>query len=258
MSAQGVSIINVDDLYGKRLLNLTRSRIITYGLNNKSRISACDIHFDIKGTRFIALTPKWNVAINTKLIGRHNVYNILASVSLAFSENLEPDIIKNAIDKFSFVPGRLQRIDCRKDFSVFVDYAHTDDALKNVLMTLRELSPAKIIVVFGCGGNRDRTKRPKMGQAASELSDFAIITSDNPRDEEPQDIIKDISRGIRKKNYKIISDRETAILDSLKMAKPGDIVLIAGKGHENYQIFKNKRIHFDDREIVKKCLKSLS
>lgn len=257
LAADAVSIINIDDLYARRLLRLVPSRIITYGLDNHAQIAARNIKFDINGTSFITTTPKGDLDIHTHLIGRYNIYNILASVSLGLAVDLEPGIIKSAINKFKFVPGRLERVDFGGDFLVFVDYAHTDDALKNVLLTLRELAKKRIIVVFGCGGNRDKTKRPKMGKIVSELADFAIITSDNPRDEEPEEIIKDITRGIRRKNYKIIPDRKSAIFDALKMGRFGDIILIAGKGHENYQIFKDRTIHFDDREIVRQCLKSM-
>jgi UDP-N-acetylmuramoyl-L-alanyl-D-glutamate--2,6-diaminopimelate ligase len=138
-----------------------------------------------------------------------------------------------------------------------VDYAHTDYALKNVLFALKELAQARIIVVFGCGGNRDKTKRPKMGEVASTLADFAIVTSDNPRNEEPEEIIKDIVRGIKRKNYQIIPERKAAIFAALEMARAKDIVLIAGKGHENYQVFKDRTIHFDDRETVRACLSSM-
>lgn len=256
MIPKAVSIINIDDSHSKRLIGLTRSKIITYGLNNNAQISARDIRFDIKGAKFIASTPKGDLDIDSRLIGRHNVYNILACIAFGFAEHLELDIIKKAIDGFKPVPGRLERIDCGQDFSVFIDYAHTDDALKNVLTSLKEFSVGKITIVFGCGGNRDKTKRAKMGKVASQLADFVIVTSDNPRDEKPEEIIKDITQGIMTENYKVIPDRKAAIFESLSMAGRGDIILIAGKGHELYQIFKDKAVHFDDREIVRQCLKS--
>ena len=258
MPTDAYSIINIDDAYGRRLLDLAKSKIITYGLTKAASVTARDIRFDINATTFTASTPKADLLIKSHLIGRHNVYNMLAALSFASTVDLEPDIIISAIEKFKFVPGRLERVNCGQGFSVFVDYAHSDDALKNVLLTLRELAKKRIIVVFGCGGNRDKAKRPKMGKVACELADFAIVTSDNPRNEEPDDIIKDISRGITRKNYKIIPDRKAAIFQSLKMARPQDIILIAGKGHENYQIFKDRTIHFDDREVVRKCLRSAS
>jgi len=256
MPTDAYSIINIDDTYGRQLLDLTKSKIVTYGLTKAASVTARDIRFDINATTFTALTPQADLLIKSKLIGRHNIYNMLAALSFASTVDLEPDIIIKAIEKFKFVPGRLERIDCGQGFFVFVDYAHTDDALKNVLLTLRGLTKKRIIVVFGCGGNRDKAKRPKMGKVACELADFVIVTSDNPRNEEPNDIIKDIIRGITTKNYKIIPDRKAAIFQSLKMARGQDIVLIAGKGHENCQIFKDRTIHFDDREVVRECLRS--
>ena len=258
MPKNTVSIFNIDDPYARRLLNMTRSRVITYGLGSRAMVSARDIRFSIRSTRFIAKTPKATIEITSPLIGRHNLYNVLAAISLGTAVGLRPDTIKNAIAKFKPVPGRLERVDRGGDFSVFVDYAHTDDALKNVLTTLKELTASRIIVVFGCGGNRDKAKRPKMGRVASELSDFAIITSDNPRNESPRDIIADILSGITTKNFKVIADRRAAILGSIKMARPGDVILIAGKGHETRQIFKNRSIHFDDRETVRQCLELMS
>ena len=190
------------------------------------------------------------------LIGKHNVYNVLAAIAWAKNEGIKMRIIKEAIERFPPVPGRLERVNFNAGFSVFVDYAHTADALKNIIQSLRQISENKIIVVFGCGGDRDKTKRPKMGHIVTELSDYAIITSDNPRSEDPQGIIKDIRRGITKNNYCIIPERYAAIKKSLSLAKPGDIVLVAGKGHENYQVEKDKAIPFDDREVIKECLMS--
>jgi UDP-N-acetylmuramoyl-L-alanyl-D-glutamate--2,6-diaminopimelate ligase len=163
--------------------------------------------------------------------------------------------VRDAVAGFKYVPGRLEGVETGRGFSVFVDYAHTEDALNNILRSLREVSQERIIVVFGCGGDRDKTKRPKMGRVATELADFAVITSDNPRSEEPLDIIRDIEAGIIKDNYCIVPERATAIKKALSLAKNGDIVLIAGKGHENYQVFKNKTVHFDDREAVSACLR---
>jgi UDP-N-acetylmuramyl-tripeptide synthetase len=201
---------------------------------------------------------KKEINFKTQLIGRHNVYNVLASFAWALKEGLDPQVIKSSLEKFDFVPDRLQRINSGRDFSVFVDYAHTEDALTNVIQALREVADKRIIVVFGCGGERDKTKRPKMGYRASELADYVILTNDNPRSEDPRQIIEDIRKGIKKNNYSIIPDRRDAIKKSLSLAKAGDMVLIAGKGHENYQILKDKRIHFDDCEIVQECLESLS
>ncbi len=253
------AVINNDDKYCRRLKELIQGpEIITYAIDNQADITACDIKLDISHTEFTLRAIKKEIGFKVRLLGRHNIYNILASFAWALKEGLDQAVIKSALERFSFIPGRLESINCRRDFSVFVDYAHTEYALTNVIGALRQISSNKIIVVFGCGGERDKTKRPKMGRAASELADYVIITSDNPRSEDPQKIIEDIRKGIRKNNYCIISDRKDAIGRSLSMAGAGDIVLIAGKGHENCQILKDKRIHFDDREAVKECLESVN
>jgi UDP-N-acetylmuramoyl-L-alanyl-D-glutamate--2,6-diaminopimelate ligase len=254
------AIINNDDEYGRRIAKLTAAKIITYGIDSAADIIAKDIKFDISHTEFLLnaafIGEDKKEKFSTKLIGRHNVYNILSAVTWALREGLDLSLVKYAIEKFDLVPGRLERIYFAGDFSVFVDYAHTEDALQNVIRTLRELSSSKIIVVFGCGGDRDKTKRPKMGYVVSELADFAVITNDNPRSEDPQEIIEEIKKGIKKDNYCVVPDRKEAIKKGLSLAKSGDIVLIAGKGHENYQILKDARIHFDDREVVREVLKN--
>ena len=253
------AVINNDDKCCRRLKELIQGpEIITYAIDNEADITACDIKLDISHTEFILRAIKREIGFKVRLLGRHNIYNILASFAWAFKEGLDETLVKSALERFSFIPGRLERINCRRDFSVFVDYAHTEDALTNAIGALRQIYSKKIIVVFGCGGERDKTKRPKMGRAASELADYVIITSDNPRSEDPQKIIEDIRKGIRKNNYCIIANRKDAIRKSLSMALAGDIVLIAGKGHETYQILKDKTIHFDDREAVKECLKSVN
>jgi len=237
---------------------LTKAKIITYGIDGPANIQAKDIRFDIAQTEFTLKTTKGQANFKTRLIGWHNVYNILASIALALSEGLDLEVIKSAIERFNFVPGRLERINANGDFSVFVDYAHTEDALSNVIKTLRQLSQKRIIVVFGCGGERDTLKRPKMGYVVSELADYAIITSDNPRSEDPNAIISDIKRGIKKDNYCVIPERLEAIRKSLSLAKSGDIILVAGKGHENYQLLKDEVVHFDDGEVIEECLKSMN
>ena len=258
MPKDSVSIINNDSPYAKDIISLTGSRVLTYGLTEDCDVYASGIDFGASGTSFTAHTPLGKLNISSALIGRYNVYNILASIALAVSEGLKTDQISTAIRGFKLVPGRLERIDGAQDFSVFVDYAHTDDALRSVITALRELTQKKIIVVFGCGGDRDKAKRPKMGKVVSELADFAIVTSDNPRGEEPARIIKDILKGIGKDNYKIVEERGAAIKEALSMARSGDIILIAGKGHETYQIAKGKRMPFDDREVVRQCLTSMN
>lgn len=257
IKSNSAAIINNDDKYGTRLKKLTKARIVTYGIDSKSEVSAKDIRFAVSNTSFLLVCPKGEILLNSPLIGRHNVYNVLAAAGWALQEGIGLPQIKSSIERFSCVPGRLERIETKRDFSVFVDYAHTQDALKNVISSLRRLSNARIITVFGCGGERDKTKRPKMGKVVTDLADYAVITSDNPRSENPLDIIEDIKRGIKKTNYRIIKERRGAIKEALALAKSGDIVLIAGKGHENYQISKGKTLHFDDREVIRECLSSM-
>jgi UDP-N-acetylmuramoyl-L-alanyl-D-glutamate--2,6-diaminopimelate ligase len=250
------AVINNDDRYGARLKKRTEAIPVTYGINRESCVMAKDIKFDCRGTRFTLSTPEAEIQIVSPLIGLHNVYNVLGACAWANKQGIALKVIKSAIGKFATVPGRLERIDSDAHFSIFVDYAHTEDALKNIINALRKLCKRRLVVVFGCGGERDKTKRPKMGRVVSELADYAVITSDNPRSEDPQAIIGDIRKGIRKRNYCVIPSRLEAIRKSLSIAKEGDTVLVAGKGHEDYQILKDKIIHFDDREVIRQCLNS--
>jgi UDP-N-acetylmuramoyl-L-alanyl-D-glutamate--2,6-diaminopimelate ligase len=251
------AVINKDDAYGRRLINLTKAKKITYAIESVADIMAQEIKLDISHTDFTLVVQGSRIKYRTALIGRHNVYNILAAVSWGISAGIEAAVLKFAIEKFSLVPGRLERIYPSGGFAVFIDYAHTEDALKNVIMALREVSAGRIIVVFGCGGERDKTKRPKMGGVVSELADYALVTSDNPRSEDPLIIIKEIVKGIKSYNYSVILERKEAIREALSLAQPGDTVLVAGKGHEDYQVLKAGKIHFDDREVVKECLSSM-
>lgn len=255
LPASSTAIINNDDRYGRRIKDMTRAKVMTYGINRPSAVMASDIVFRMHKTEFTLLAPKVNIRIKTNLAGRHNIYNILAAVCWGISEKLNIRDIKNAVEKFKNVPGRLERVACKKGFDIFVDYAHTPDALFNVVSALRPLVQGRIIVVFGCGGERDKLKRPKMGMMAAKLADYTVITSDNPRSEDPKQIIKDICSGIKKNNYCVAVDRFEAIRKGLALAKKGDCLLIAGKGHENSQILKNKVLDFCDRKAVLKCLK---
>jgi UDP-N-acetylmuramoyl-L-alanyl-D-glutamate--2,6-diaminopimelate ligase len=248
------AIINNDDPYGKRIRRLTRAKVLTYGIKNKSEIMAKKIKFGMQATEFTLVAPRINIRIKTNLIGRYNIYNILAAVAWGISEKLPPADIKSAIEKFKSVPGRLERINSFKGLGIFVDYAHTPDALFNVISALRPLVKGKIIVVFGCGGERDKLKRPLMGKVVTELADYAIITSDNPRSENPGQIIKEIEQGIRKSNYCLLPARGEAIRKGLSLITKADCLLIAGKGHEDYQILKNKVLKFSDRKVVRECL----
>jgi UDP-N-acetylmuramoyl-L-alanyl-D-glutamate--2,6-diaminopimelate ligase len=251
---EAFAVINADDTYSRRLKSMTAAKVVSYAIDNPADVTAKDIKFDITHTEFTLACLGRDLRLKTSLIGRHNVYNVLACVGWAIKEGLDLKIVRKALENFPCVPGRLQAVETDKGFSVFVDYAHTDDALNNVIRTLRQVSKGRIIVVFGCGGERDKGKRPKMGAVVTDLADYAVITNDNPRSEEPLEIIEEIKKGIKKDNYCVIPDRMEAIKKSLSIASGGDIVLVAGKGHENYQIIKDKKLEFDDRETVKKCL----
>ncbi len=254
LNDQAWAVINKDDSYAERLLVKSRGKVYTYGIDQPADIRAVDIRSTLKGTRMNIVFPEGRISVGTNFIGKHNVYNILASAAASYCEGINLDVIQKGIEELSCVPGRLERIEEAKDFYVFIDYAHTEDGLINVLKALRNVSRNKIILVFGCGGDRDKGKRPKMGKAACELSDYSIVTSDNPRSEDPLDIIKEIVSGFTKSNYEIVVDRKEAIAKALHMAQNNEIVLIAGKGHEDYQILKNKTIPFKEIEIVKECL----
>jgi UDP-N-acetylmuramyl-tripeptide synthetase len=260
LSKEFKGVINVDDENGRFFTNKMEKKYFTYGIKNKADITGENLKFVPEGTEFFLKTPKNKIYLKLKLKGIFNLYNALAASGAAVAENIEIDIIKKGLEKLEYVPGRLEEIK-GENFSVFVDYAHTPDGLYNILLALREISKGKIILVFGCGGDRDRKKRPIMGEIAAKLSDYFIITSDNPRSEDPEKIIKEIEEGVKnvKGNfgYEIEIDRETAIRKALKIAKKNDTVIIAGKGHEDYQIFKDRIIHFDDREVVKKVLKEI-
>jgi len=255
LKPSSVAIINNDDKYGRRIKRLTAAKILTYGIKNPATIVARDINFGIHSTEFTLVAPKIKLRMKTNLVGRHNIYNILAAIAWGISEKLKIKDIKSAIEKFKNVPGRMERVNCNKGFGIFVDYAHTPDALFNVISALRPLIEGRIIVVFGCGGERDKLKRPKMGKVVTELADYAIITSDNPRSEDPARIIKDICAGMVKDNFCLRPQRLDAIRAGLSMARKDDCLLIAGKGHEDYQVLKDKVMHFSDQEVVRKCLK---
>jgi len=250
------AILNIDDAYASRIIKTTKANVITYGIKNPADITAFDIDISIKGTTFKVDTPKGKLDITSPLIGEYNIYNILAAVAFAVYDGISLNYIAGGIRNFKGAPGRLQKIDCGQDFSVFVDYAHTDSAMANVLTALRYLAMGNIIVVFGCGGDRDKKKRPRMGKVTAELADHLVITSDNPRSEDPKKIIDDIVSGLPRdfENYEVALDRKKAIDTALRLARPNDIVLIAGKGHESYQVLRDTVVAFDDRKIVEEIL----
>lgn len=189
------------------------------------------------------------------MLGKHNVYNILAAIAFCLGEKIDPEDVFEGINHLRVIPGRLERIANHRGVHIFVDYAHTADGLRNVLEGLKTVAKARIITVFGCGGDRDHGKRSQMGEAASRYSDISIITTDNSRSEDPAAIAVQVASGFKGAPHTIILDRKEAILFALEQAKPEDIVLVAGKGHENYQIFKDRTVHFDDREVIREVLR---
>jgi len=255
--APGVAVLNIDDPYGARLDALAQ-RTLTYGIAGTADVTAKKFALSFQGLEFTAHTPAGPVAVRSSLVGRINVYNILAAIGTALALDIPVDQIEAGIRNLELVPGRFQRIDEGQPFLVVVDYAHADDAMRNLISTARELNPAgRVITLFGAGGERDRSTRPPMGEAAGSLSDLVILTSDNPRSEDPLRIINDVVVGLQKVNgkYLIEPDRDTALAMAIDEAKPGDIVLLAGKGHENYQILRDRTYEFDDREKAREILR---
>jgi len=250
------AVINVDDPYAGRLQGLSR-RTLTYGLKGAD-ITTKKFSPSFDGLEFTAQTPAGKIEIRSALVGRINVYNILAAVGAAVALEIPVAQIERGIAGLELVPGRFQRIDEGQPFLVVVDYAHTDDALRNLISTARGLAQkGRIITLFGAGGERDRTKRPLMGEAAGSLSDLVVLTSDNPRGEDPLRIINDVVVGLQRAgaSYQVEADRERALEIALDQAHPGDIVLLAGKGHETYQLLGDRTVEFDDREKARAILR---
>ena len=255
--APEVAVINTDDEYGKRLTGLAK-KTVTYGLESDADITTKKFQLTFNGLAFTAQTPNGKLQVTSPLVGRINVYNILAAIGAAQALGFSTEIIEAGIRSLESVSGRFQRIDLGQPFFVVVDYAHTDDALENLIRTARELNPkGRIITLFGCGGGKDRTKRPVMGEVTGRLSDLTILSSDNPRTEDPLKIITDIIVGLQKTSgkYLIELDREKAIGVAMDEARAGDIVLLAGKGHENYQILADRTLEFDDRNVARQALR---
>jgi UDP-N-acetylmuramoyl-L-alanyl-D-glutamate--2,6-diaminopimelate ligase len=253
------SVINRDDEWGKKLAGLgTTSDVLLYGLGSEAMVRARHIHSSLNGLRFDVTFDKLRFEINSRLIGKVNVYNILAACCAGMTFQLPPETIARGIEACAGVPGRFERVDEGQPFAVVVDYSHTEDALRNAISVARTLNAKRVITLFGCGGDRDRAKRPLMGQAAGELSDLVVLTSDNPRSEEPLQIMNDALVGLRRTNTRTIvePDRAVAIRKAIEEAHAGDVVILAGKGHETYQIFRDRTIHFDDREVAREALRS--
>jgi len=268
------AVVNIDDPYGRQIADETVCPVITYGLDHGAQVSACDMRFTVTGITGTLVTPKGEAPFRSRMPGRFNLYNILAAAASGVALDLPLTAISSGIERHKKVPGRLETVENNRGVAIFVDYAHTDDALGNVLRTLREVATGRIITLFGCGGDRDRGKRPLMGDVAGRFSALTIITSDNPRTENPALIMADIRSGIQslgireytvaelsdtfaEKGYVLVESRREAIRLAVRLARTGDIVLLAGKGHEEYQIIGTERFHFDDREEAADALREL-
>ncbi len=265
------AVLNGDDPYGEELARVSCGTVIRYAVERKGDIWPQGYEEGPQGLRFQVTTPRGTLNLNSPLIGRHNLYNLLAAVGAAEALSLSPQAIVAGIAGLKRVPGRLERVPGDGGVHVFVDYAHTPDALQRAVETLQRVRTGRLITVFGCGGDRDRGKRPEMGRVAAAASDLAVITSDNPRTEDPLKIIAEVEEGTRKTarkryeisprsegwkepGYAVIPDRREAIREAIGAARPGDMVLIAGKGHEDYQVLGTQKIHFDDREEAAEAL----
>jgi len=261
--APRVVITNIDDECGAKIAEFSRKRssvVLKYGWQ-RGDFYAEKVQITTRGTRFDLVTPEAKLAVFSPLIGRVNVYNILAAAGAAYGRGCPPEAMAAGIDGLACVPGRFERVDCGQPFTVVVDYAHTDDALRNLTALARELVSAargRVITLFGCGGDRDRKKRPLMGEAAGRGSDFVVLTSDNPRSEDPLAIINDALTGLQKTGtkYVVVPDRRKAIGLAISEARPGDIALLAGKGHEKVQVTREGAAHFDDLEVAREALRS--
>jgi UDP-N-acetylmuramyl-tripeptide synthetase len=257
------AVINMDDAHAEQMADATVARVTGYGIKQPAQLAVEEYKSSLEGISATLNTPKGRFALHSPLVGEYNLYNILAAVGVALDQGLEQEAIRRGIASLKQVPGRFEAVNCRQGFGVIVDYAHTDDALLNLLTVANKLCAGRLITVFGCGGERDADKRPKMGKVAAALSDFSIITSDNPRNEDPMQIIHQVEKGIlgagkNSSDYLVCPDRFWAIQQAINMAKPGDLVVIAGKGHENYQILADKSIPFDDREVARQLLEHIS
>lgn len=251
------SVINADDPHGRKIH--AKGNVLFYGFEPGADLRASDLTMDFSGLRFNIEYRGQKHLLKSGLVGKINAYNIMAACGVALSYGIDWDTIARGIAECPHVPGRFEAVDEGQPFLVVVDYAHTDDALRNVIAVARELRPKRVITLFGCGGDRDRSKRPLMAMAAGEASDFVVLTSDNPRSEDPIAIMNDALVGLRRFDtpHIIEPDRAKAIRAALQEARPGDLVILAGKGHEPYQILKDRVIHFDDRETARTILREL-
>jgi len=257
------AVTNIDDPIGREIANEFFGDLLTIGIEQNADVMAENHKLSKTGSCFTLKTPSGSCEIQTHLLGRHNIYNLISAAAAALLQNIPLDQIDRGLRSVDRIPGRFEKVSCDQDFSVVVDYAHTDDALRNVLRAAQAFTSGRIITVFGCGGDRDRGKRKAMGHVAVEESGFAIVTSDNPRTEDPQCIVDDILEGIpssmnQGKDYEVVVDRKEAIQFAIQQAQSGDLVMIAGKGHEDYQVLKTGAIHFDDREVAAEAMRRVS
>ncbi len=248
------AVINIDDPASQHFIKSTKAKVITYGINSQADISAKNINLKINRTNFTLKTPVGEIEVESRLIGLFNVYNALAAVGIAYSQDFSLEKIKSGLEKPIRVSGRFELVDKGQSFSVVVDYAHSPDGLENVLGLAKKLTSNRLIAVFGCGGDRDRKKRPLMGEIVSKYGDYFIITSDNPRNENPQIITGDIVAGVTHDNYDVIINRREAIEQAITLAQPGDIILLLGKGHETTQTIKDKIFEFNDYKVAEEIL----
>lgn len=255
------AVVNADDPAAEKIIAVTRVPVYTYAVHNRADIRAENIEISARGVSFTASGAGGQTRLNLKLTGMFNVYNALAAFTVGVARGFPPDMVKQSLEGVAGVAGRFEAVERGQDFAVIVDYAHTPDGLENILKTAREITRGRLITVFGCGGDRDRAKRPMMGELAVRLSDRVIVTSDNPRTEDPLKIIDDIREGIRNVSPAVACtiepDRRRAIREAIFAAEAGDVVIIAGKGHEDYQIIGEQKYHFDDREEAVRCLEEL-
>ncbi len=246
-----VAVVNVDSPWIQQIIKGCQAKTLSYGIENAADLKASNIQLTSEGTTFDVTYQENTVTCFWPLIGRHNIYNGLAAMAVGLIRGAPLETVVQLAKEFPAAPGRLEPVPNALGLNIYIDFAHTDDALTNVLESLQELKKGKIITVFGCGGDRDREKRPKMAQVAEELSDIAIVTSDNPRCEEPEAICDEIITGFKDKTrYELIIDRKDAIQRAIDLANPEDIILIAGKGHEKFQVFAFKTVEFDDRKVA--------
>jgi UDP-N-acetylmuramoyl-L-alanyl-D-glutamate--2,6-diaminopimelate ligase len=257
LKAQALVVLNADDPHSSALVGRVAgdARVVTYGLERPARVWATILEESLRGSRFLLRRATDSIEVTTTLVGRHNVSNCLAAAAATERFGLSLAEVKAGIEGLRVVPGRMERVDCGQPFDVFVDYAHTEDALRRSISFLKRLSHGRVLCVAGAGGDRDRTKRPLIGRALTE-ADLAIVTSDNPRSEDPEQIIREVVAGCSRAAHEpvIEPDRAEAIRRALGFAEPGDCVLVAGKGHEREQIIGNRRVPFVDRDVVREVL----